>query len=122
MKEDKTVDSLYVQQHLANERTFLAWVRTAIAIVGLGFLAAGLVFRDQALRRIGQELASVVGIGAVLIGGLVMALATKDYLDKRAAINKQTFRAPRTVIWLMFAGLGLLDICLAVLAVLMLIH
>ncbi|WP_153978072.1 DUF202 domain-containing protein [Paenibacillus xylanilyticus] len=37
-----TIDSQYVQQHMANERTFLAWVRTGIAMVGVGFLAAGL--------------------------------------------------------------------------------
>ncbi|MGD6932567.1 DUF202 domain-containing protein, partial [Bacillus thuringiensis] len=28
----ETVDSKYIQQHLANERTYLAWLRTAIAI------------------------------------------------------------------------------------------
>ncbi|MDF2857771.1 MAG: hypothetical protein K0Q87_3622 [Neobacillus sp.] len=33
-----TLDSRYIQQHLANERTFLAWIRTAIAIIGVGFL------------------------------------------------------------------------------------
>ena len=27
--------------HAANERTFLAWVRTAIAIMAFGFLTAG---------------------------------------------------------------------------------
>jgi putative membrane protein len=26
-----------VQQHLANERTYLAWIRTAITVIGLGF-------------------------------------------------------------------------------------
>ncbi|WP_241663292.1 DUF202 domain-containing protein [Peribacillus simplex] len=34
----------YAQQHLANERAFLAWVRTVIAIVGVGFLATSLHF------------------------------------------------------------------------------
>ncbi|VFJ14479.1 YidH family protein [Candidatus Nitrosocosmicus franklandus] len=26
------------QQYLANERTFLSWVRTSIALIGLGFI------------------------------------------------------------------------------------
>lgn len=34
----------YAQQHLANERTFLAWIRTVIAIVGVGFLTTSLHF------------------------------------------------------------------------------
>ena len=28
------------QQHLANERTFLSWLRTSIALMGLGFIVA----------------------------------------------------------------------------------
>ncbi|WP_430793738.1 DUF202 domain-containing protein [Bacillus cereus] len=31
-KSFETVDSKYIQQHLANERTYLAWLRTAITI------------------------------------------------------------------------------------------
>ncbi len=41
MREEKrqtTEDSKYIQQHLANERTFLAWIRTSIAIIGIAFL------------------------------------------------------------------------------------
>jgi putative membrane protein len=34
LTEGKTTD------HLANERTFLAWIRTSIAVVGLGFVVA----------------------------------------------------------------------------------
>jgi uncharacterized membrane protein YidH (DUF202 family) len=37
-----------VQQQLANDRTLLAWVRTAIALAGLGFVVArfGLFLRE----------------------------------------------------------------------------
>ncbi|GAA3316757.1 hypothetical protein GCM10020331_013700 [Ectobacillus funiculus] len=34
----------YAQQHLANERTYLAWIRTAISIIGVGFLTTSLHF------------------------------------------------------------------------------
>ena len=33
-------DDKEATEHLANERTFLAWVRTSIAIVSLGFVVA----------------------------------------------------------------------------------
>ncbi|MGR5908007.1 DUF202 domain-containing protein [Bacillus paranthracis] len=36
--KDITGESVkYAQQHLANERTYLAWIRTAISITGVGF-------------------------------------------------------------------------------------
>ena len=37
--------------HLANERTFLAWVRTALSLLGLGFVLArmGLFLRQLAV-------------------------------------------------------------------------
>jgi uncharacterized membrane protein YidH (DUF202 family) len=36
------------RDHLANERTLLAWVRTSMAIIGLGFIVArfGLLLRE----------------------------------------------------------------------------
>ncbi|OTW44996.1 hypothetical protein BK699_28235 [Bacillus thuringiensis serovar mexicanensis] len=42
LKTYEKVDSKYMQQHLANERTYLAWLRTAISVFGLGFLVANL--------------------------------------------------------------------------------
>lgn len=52
--------------HAANERTFLAWVRTAMAVVGFGLAAARL---GTATENLYTELALVVA------GGLVMVLA-----------------------------------------------
>ena len=33
-----------INEHLANERTFLAWVRTSIALMGFGVVIARLRF------------------------------------------------------------------------------
>jgi putative membrane protein len=39
--EDKRqTDSRHASEYLANERTFLAWIRTSIAVVSLGFVIA----------------------------------------------------------------------------------
>lgn len=36
--EDKVLEKPRVADHLANERTFLAWIRTSIGIMGFGFV------------------------------------------------------------------------------------
>lgn len=41
----------YAQQHLANERTYLAWIRTAISILGVAFLATSLHFAIGTVRN-----------------------------------------------------------------------
>ena len=62
------------RDHLANERTFLAWVRTALGLVGLGVL----------LERLGagadQRLAMAAGIGFIAFGGLTLIYAVSRYL------------------------------------------
>ncbi|MDA5110926.1 DUF202 domain-containing protein, partial [Brevibacillus thermoruber] len=94
---EKTTDSKFVQQHLANERTFLAWIRTSITIVGLGFLAVGVVFRTSPYTQLGHLISSIVGIGSVLFGTVLVILSTKEYLKKRAGINNETWYYPLKV-------------------------
>lgn len=115
-----TTDSQFIQQHLANERTFLAWVRTAIAVVGLGFLAAGVVFRTSEFASFGREIAASIGIGSVVFGGLILTCATRDYFIKRITINNSTFRAPRLTIWVIYLSLGIVDVFMVVLVILLL--
>jgi putative membrane protein len=115
-------ESKWVQQHLANERTFLAWIRTSITIVGLGFLAAGIVFRSTPYSHFGDGLAAVVGISAVLLGGIVMALATNEYLKKRKGINNEQFQSTHTLVWIIFGSLGIIEMLLIALVVLLLLY
>lgn len=61
---------------LANERTFLAWVRTALALL------AGGVLLDQFSTRLGPHLL-VVAL-AIALGVLAAALATLAYVRWRA--------------------------------------
>ncbi|WP_274653711.1 YidH family protein [Paenibacillus humicola] len=104
-------DSRFIQQHLANERTYLAWVRTCIAIIGLGFLATGLLFRSN----IEHWISMTAGVGAVFLGIGILAMATRDFFWKRKAINEERFRSPAFMIGFAFFSLGCIGALLAVL-------
>ena len=64
----------------AVERTLLAWIRTGLAIMGLGFVVArfGLFLRETATAK-GQTLPSahgfspLVGVGLIVLGVAAMA-------------------------------------------------
>lgn len=95
----QTVDSKYIQQHLANERTYLAWIRTAIAIIGVGFLVTNLHFNMMSsLSPIGDLLANLIGITSVGLGIITILMATIVYLKKVKTINQQTFTASKKYI------------------------
>ncbi|MFV8828883.1 YidH family protein [Alkalihalobacterium sp. APHAB7] len=94
MKEKKeTQESKYIQQHLANERTYLAWIRTAIAIIGIGFLATTLHYNTPLVDIYDQTLAIFISIFSLLLGLLTIVLATLIYLRNRKNINTQTFHS-----------------------------
>ncbi|MBK5207067.1 MAG: DUF202 domain-containing protein [Polaromonas sp.] len=62
-------------EYLANERTFLAWIRTSIAIISLGFVVAkfSLWLRELATQLAPQMQTSQVG-ASMPIGVTMMAL------------------------------------------------
>ncbi|SET54605.1 putative membrane protein [Oceanobacillus limi] len=93
----QTIESKYIQQHLANERTFLAWIRTAIAIIGVGFLVTNLHFTsaNAAFSPIGNVLVSLIGFTSVILCILAIIMATIGYVKKGNSINKQTFRSAK---------------------------
>jgi putative membrane protein len=80
-----------VRDHLANERTLLAWLRTAITVVGLGFIVDRLALGTSR----GPE--ALAGIGLVLIGGLLALAGAYSYLRARRELVTGRYQP---VIWL----------------------
>src|SRR5258706_14890487 len=86
---------------LANERTLLAWARTGVAIMGLGFVVArfGLVIRELAgagVRQLPRGVSTAFGVGLVLSGALLLVLATIRH--RRVAqdiLHNRVRRGPR---------------------------
>jgi putative membrane protein len=99
---EKTIDSKYIQQHLANERTYLAWIRTALAVVGIGFLVVNMHFTIGAsLDFFTDMIVIVIGVYSVIIGTLIIIFATISYYIKKREINEQTFRSDRKMVALL---------------------
>lgn len=79
----KIPDDKKATEHLANERTFLAWVRTGISVMSLGFVVAkfGLWLRELGVRVSpqtpghGPGLSEPIGAGMIGFGGLLVVLA-----------------------------------------------
>lgn len=85
-----------VRDHLANKRTMLAWCRTAIAVMALGFVVArfGLLLRELAPllpRRIPAGTSTAFGTVLVVMGGSLIVLAVVEYLQTGRAIDRQTY-------------------------------
>ncbi|MBY0037317.1 YidH family protein [Bacillus bombysepticus] len=98
-KTYETTDSKYIQQHLANERTYLAWLRTAISVSGLGFLVANLHLAvRKELPALNNKIIIGIGMGSVIAGIGIIIITTLQYLIKRKNINSQTFQAHTTLI------------------------
>jgi putative membrane protein len=71
---------------LANDRTYLAWLRTAIATMGLGFVVAKVALIVQPTNKTAsnQGLYAAVGILIVLCGG---ALVVIGYLQHKTVLD-----------------------------------
>ncbi|WP_240661817.1 YidH family protein [Paenibacillus xylanexedens] len=114
-KDVTATESKYVQQHLANERTFLAWVRTGIAMAGIGFLAAGFGFNSSAYDRLAHIAAIITGITSLIGGISIIVYSATAYHRKRTQINEQTFQASTGLIRFLTWMLLVIGLALAVL-------
>jgi putative membrane protein len=96
------------RDHLANERTFLAWVRTSLGLIGLGFVLArmGLFLRQLASANLihegsrirfqaGHEFL-VSGVIFLVIGTAFCAWSLRRYRANQRAILSGEFDPPNT--------------------------
>lgn len=96
------------RMYLAAERTFLAWVRTGLALMGFGFIAArfGLIFRVEDSRAISQsggpDFSSPMGVALIVLGVTVNVYAAWRHHRNLLALDQGTFR---TVFGVTFACL-----------------
>ena len=119
MDSDKELnDASRTQQHLANERTFLAWLRTSVALIGLGFVVSrfGLFLRTIILghslpvstlnqNSVNYSFSSLVGTSMVVLGIVFTGFALKNYLDTHNSIMKGSYLPKHIYIYLISISL-----------------
>jgi uncharacterized membrane protein YidH (DUF202 family) len=104
--EDKKTGSLgNLQLHMANERTFLAWIRTSIAIMAFGFVVEKFtLFIHRIAYFLGKQdipavpppsswgFSSVFGIILVAMGALMGILSFVRYKKVEREIDNDTYQ------------------------------
>lgn len=100
--------------HMANERTFLAWIRTSIGIMAFGFVVERFAFFIKKLSYFltGSNIpeahipdlnnaslgySSVFGIVLVAVGALLAVLAFMRYVKVEREIDEDTYRPSLTL-------------------------
>jgi putative membrane protein len=90
--------------YLAAERTFLAWVRTAVSLMGFGFLIArfALFLRaygmaPQATHGEPTAVSSWVGVGMICVGVAVCVVAASRHRAYIRALERGVANPPRDI-------------------------
>jgi len=89
----------------------MAWIRTAIALIGLGFLVArfGTFLRLVAGQSSGesQPFSLVIGVGLVLLGSLVMAVTAFQHRQFIKGIRSSDLPGGYTTTFSFWIAMGL---------------
>jgi putative membrane protein len=115
MPEDKKAT-----EHLANERTFLAWIRTSIAIMSLGFVVSkfGLWLRElapaisKAPAAHGSGLSEPVGVAMIGFGGVLTLIAAWRFHMVNRQIAAGLVKVDRAMVVLITVVIAVLAVCL----------
>lgn len=102
-----------LRDHLANERTFLAWLRTGVAVIAFGFVVDRFSLYVHYLAPAASTPAlpstslptAVVGAGLMWVGTLLIPLALWRFLSVQRDIDQSCVMRPRKWFVVVFAGL-----------------
>lgn len=93
----------HVTDHLANERTFLAWIRSAVGIIALGFVVSKFALylrvlaRDTNSKTPSSGHSEIVGLVLVGIGVAMVITALVRYLRNQQLISEGSYRPSRWI-------------------------
>ncbi|HZS75762.1 MAG TPA: DUF202 domain-containing protein [Ktedonobacteraceae bacterium] len=110
-----------VTDHLANERTFLAWMRTGLATITFGFVVErfGLLLRELGFKSAltnatSIHYSSIIGVALTLLGVVMMVMALLNFLHIRRAIDAEHFHPPAAFAIILTVLASLIGVLLAI--------
>ncbi|WP_427158214.1 YidH family protein [Aliinostoc sp. HNIBRCY26] len=93
-----------IRDHLANERTYLAWMRSGIALMGFGVLIVRLRILRPPLAPLPPGNGWKLGLAFAVVGVLTVLLSTQHYFAVREDIDQETYQPPDR--WIFLASLA----------------
>lgn len=108
--------------HLANERTFLAWIRTSIGIMAFGFVVVKFsLFVKQISLILGKEniiqskgYSGIMGIALVAVGSLTAIFSYTRYKQTEKQISNGNYKQSSLLITILTALIFLVSVFLVV--------
>lgn len=115
-------DQTLAREHLANERTFLAWVRTGIAIMAFGFVVvkSAMFVEDRTIAGAeesvipGELFTAVVGIVLVIAGSLITLASYFRYRQTKKQLRMGIYNHSSAVLAMLTLGVLLVSALLIV--------
>ncbi|MBW4471459.1 MAG: DUF202 domain-containing protein [Stenomitos rutilans HA7619-LM2] len=95
-----------IRDHLANERTYLSWVRSAIALMGFGVLIVRIRLLRPPLAPQPPGNGWRLGLAFAIVGLLTVLLSTQHYFAIRDHIEEDTYETPDR--WVILSSLAIL--------------
>ena len=97
-----------IRDHLANERTYLAWMRSGIALLGFGVLIVRIRVLRPPLAPHPPGFGWQLGLAFSIVGLLMVGLASLHYFGVRNDIEDDNYEPPDR--WVLLSTLVLLTL------------
>jgi putative membrane protein len=118
MEEEKSIGN--ANDHLANERTYLAWLRTGVGIMVFGFVVVKFslfvkqfsAMLPEAAQLKSKGYSSVLGIVLVATGALTVVLSYLRYKQTAKQLNEKKYVHSSMLVTVITTAIVLISILL----------